>query len=107
MDPPPPSLPSTVEETLSRCPRSEPVALSSSNLTIITNYDKDIDIADGHAGTADINREYTSNDNPRFALHDSKGFEPGSSHHWEIVENFIRQRSKRNLPIEQRLHAVW
>ncbi|KAG5338323.1 hypothetical protein C0989_007561 [Termitomyces sp. Mn162] len=89
MDVPPVSLPSTVEETLSRCPRC------------------DIDIADGHAGTANIDREYTSDDNPRFALHDSKGFEPGSTDHWGIVQEFIRQRSKKGLSIEQRLHALW
>ncbi|KAG5351637.1 hypothetical protein C0989_005482 [Termitomyces sp. Mn162] len=66
-----------------------------------------IDIADGRAGTADIDREYTSKDNPRFLLHDSKGFEPGITNHWGIVEKFIRQRSKKGLPVEQRLHALW
>ncbi|KNZ71971.1 hypothetical protein J132_05247 [Termitomyces sp. J132] len=89
MEPLPPSLPSTVDETLARCPRHH------------------IDIADGRAGTADIDREYTSKDNPRFLLHDSKGFEPGITNHWGIVEKFIRQRSKKGLPVEQRLHALW
>ncbi|KAG6876265.1 hypothetical protein C0993_004623, partial [Termitomyces sp. T159_Od127] len=51
----------------------------------------DIDIAHSRVGMADIDREYTSDDNPRFALHDSKGFEPGFTDHWETVENFIRQ----------------
>ncbi|KAG6871991.1 hypothetical protein C0995_014090 [Termitomyces sp. Mi166 len=96
MQPPPPSLPSTIDETLSRCPRFR--------ILVVGN---DIDIADGRTGRADIDREYTSNDNPCFALHDSKGFEPGFAHHWAIVEEFIRRRSKKNLPIEQRLHALW
>ncbi|KAG6862106.1 hypothetical protein C0995_005916 [Termitomyces sp. Mi166 len=128
MDDPPASLPSTVEETLSHCPSlllqtgvgkssliasifnvSQEVSSSHesfSNLTM-TKRKQDIDIADGRAGAADINREYTSDDNPRFALHDSKGFEPGSTNNWGVVEEFIHQRSKKSLHIEQRLHALW
>ncbi|KAG5729609.1 hypothetical protein E4T56_gene18837, partial [Termitomyces sp. T112] len=114
MDVPPVSLPSTVEETLSHCPRfrilvvgNTGVGKSSLIASIFNVSQEDIDIADGHAGTANINREYTSDDNPRFALHDSKGFEPGSTDHWGIVQEFIRQRSKKGLSIEQRLHALW
>ncbi|KAG6867840.1 hypothetical protein C0993_010364 [Termitomyces sp. T159_Od127] len=94
LGPPPISLPSTVEETLSCCPRFRiltGVGKSSLIASIFNVSQEDIDIADGHAGIADINREYTSDDNPRFALHDSKGFEPGSSNHWGIVEDFIRK----------------
>ncbi|KAG6862104.1 hypothetical protein C0995_005914 [Termitomyces sp. Mi166 len=111
MDAPPPSLPSTVEETLSRCPRYEMWALGvnviqveqltilhlqtgvgkSSLIANIFNVNQeDIDIADGHAGTANIDREYAFDENPRFVLHDSRGFEPGSTNNWEIVEEFIQ-----------------
>ncbi|KAG5717305.1 hypothetical protein E4T56_gene2414, partial [Termitomyces sp. T112] len=114
MEPLPPSLPSTVDETLARCPRFRILVVGNTGVgksRLIANIfsidQEHIDIADGRAGTADIDREYTSKDNPRFLLHDSKGFEPGITNHWGIVEKFIRQRSKKGLPVEQRLHALW
>ncbi|KAG6871992.1 hypothetical protein C0995_014091 [Termitomyces sp. Mi166 len=108
-------LSSTVEGKLSRSgPRfrilvvgNTGVGKSSLVANILNVSQQDIDIADGRAGTADINREYTSNERPCFALHDSKGFGPGSADHWKVVEDFIRQKSKKSLPFEERLHALW
>ncbi|KAG6887576.1 hypothetical protein C0995_014274, partial [Termitomyces sp. Mi166 len=66
----------------------------------------DIDIADGRRGESNITREYTSGANPRFILHDSEGTEPGSTEKWELVENFIRNKSDERL-LKDRLHAIW
>ena len=67
--------------------------------------DLQIDIAHGRAGDANIKREYTSSANPRFILHDSKGFEAGSKVNWDTVEEFLQNRRQNDLP--GRIHAVW
>jgi len=58
------------------------------------------------AGMADINQEFTSNENPAFVLHDSMGFESGSKDSFEIVENFIKER-KNKPELSEQLHAIW
>ncbi|KAF5323213.1 hypothetical protein D9758_017318 [Tetrapyrgos nigripes] len=68
---------------------------------------EDIDIAHDRVGKADINREYTSPENPRFILHDSKGFEPGSENTWNIVEEFVRDRCRTERPLKDRVHTIW
>ncbi|KAF8814402.1 hypothetical protein BYT27DRAFT_6334268 [Phlegmacium glaucopus] len=78
----------------------------SSLIRCIFNLDSDkIDVAHGRVGTADINREYTSLANPRFILHDSKGFEPGDDGTWRIVEKFLKERQELDLP--NKIHALW
>src|SRR5882757_3695976 len=57
-------------------------------------------------GKADINKEFCPNDNVRFILHDSEGFEPGEDAKFNTVMNFIEDRIK--MPdISKRLHAIW
>ncbi|KAG6900657.1 hypothetical protein C0995_003400 [Termitomyces sp. Mi166 len=104
-------LPSTIEETLRCCPREREslphstlqksyvgyalqtgVGKSSLVANIFNIKKEDIDIAHDRAGKADINRGYTSQDNPRFILHDSQGFEPGNRDNWNAVEEFISYR---------------
>lgn len=68
---------------------------------------QDIDIAHNRVGKADIAFEYTSDANPRFILHDSQGFEPGSEEKWEVVEKFIRDKCDERLESKERLHAIW
>jgi hypothetical protein len=58
-------------------------------------------------GEANINAEYTSDENPFIVLHDSKGFEPGDIETFDIVSNFIRERRKEGLALKDQLHAVW
>jgi hypothetical protein len=55
---------------------------------------------------SDINTEIISGDNEQFVLHDSQGFEPGEDSNYEIVKNFIKNRSA--MPdIKDRIHAIW
>jgi len=58
-------------------------------------------------GEADIDKEFTSPENPFFVLHDSKGFEPGDTMTFDIVSSFIKRRRDESLPLKDRLHAVW
>ena len=66
-----------------------------------------IDIAHNRVGKANIAHAYTSDTNPRFILHDSQGFEPGSLETWEVVEKFIRDKCDERLEPKDRLHAIW
>jgi len=111
---PPDSLPSTVERTLAVCPKFRILVVGntgvgkSSLVSSVFNIGiKDIDIAHNRAGKANIAREYTSDTNARFILHDSQGFEPGSAENWEVVEKFIRDRCDERLEAKDRLHAIW
>ncbi|KAI0246579.1 hypothetical protein BJV78DRAFT_1286286 [Lactifluus subvellereus] len=58
-------------------------------------------------GEADIQQEFTSQDNPYFVLHDSKGFETGDLATFETVRQFIVGRSNEELELKEQLHALW
>jgi hypothetical protein len=58
-------------------------------------------------GEANIETEFTSNENPFLVLHDSKGFEPGDTGTFDIVSNFIKERRKEGLALKDQLHAIW
>ncbi len=57
-------------------------------------------------GKADIDVGFRHNDNDRFILHDSEGFEPGEDAKFNTVMDFIEERSKRP-DLSERLHAIW
>jgi hypothetical protein len=57
-------------------------------------------------GDADINTEFISEQNDKFVLHDSKGFEPGAEDNVKIVQDFI-QRRRSEPALKDQLHAVW
>ncbi|KAJ7926997.1 hypothetical protein B0H13DRAFT_1599025, partial [Mycena leptocephala] len=58
-------------------------------------------------GLPDINTEITSPQNPRFVLHDSQGFEPGSIETFERTKAFLESRSGNNVPVRHRIHVIW
>ena len=43
---------------------------------------------------------------PGYVFHDSRGFEAGSVEELNIVQEFIRQKS-RQIRLKARLHAIW
>ncbi|OJA14802.1 hypothetical protein AZE42_04189 [Rhizopogon vesiculosus] len=57
-------------------------------------------------GEVDIETEFISKQNDMFALHDSKGFEPGDEKNLEIVQQFIERRKDMGA-LKDKLHAVW
>ncbi|KAG1885421.1 hypothetical protein F4604DRAFT_1573546, partial [Suillus subluteus] len=62
--------------------------------------------SDDKLGEANIDIEFISNQNDRFVLHDSKGFEPGDEDNLKIVQDFIERR--KNMPmLKDQLYAVW
>ncbi|THV00235.1 hypothetical protein K435DRAFT_657580 [Dendrothele bispora CBS 962.96] len=107
----PSELPSKVQETLAVSPQFRILLTGAGKSTLVSkifNISKDdIDISHDRVGSADITREYTSDANPRFILHDSKGFESGSKNTWEIVESFIRDRCSTVRPLRERVHTIW
>ncbi|KAH8983752.1 hypothetical protein EDB92DRAFT_1889710 [Lactarius akahatsu] len=105
---PPDSLPPTVEGTLAVCPKFRILVVGNVGpLFNSTGRVADIDIAHDRVEKADIAHEYTSDTNPRFILHDSQGFEPGSLEQWEVMEAFIRDKCDERLEPKDRLHAIW
>jgi hypothetical protein len=57
-------------------------------------------------GEADIDKEFSSEQNKFFFLHDSKGFEPGDTTTFDIVTKFILERCEKE-ELKDRLHAIW
>ena len=55
---------------------------------------------------ADITKGMISDQNNRFILHDSKGFEYGEVDNLDVVTKFIKER-RDHQDIKERLHAVW
>ncbi|KXN81010.1 hypothetical protein AN958_06472 [Leucoagaricus sp. SymC.cos] len=110
----PEGLPSQTDQTLSECPRFRIILIGnvsgvgkSSLVRYIFNVDpKKIDVAHDRAGDADIERGYESYENPRFILHDSKGFQEGLKTTWEDVERFLRKR-QAHTELSRRIHAIW
>jgi hypothetical protein len=63
-------------------------------------------VAHDGPGKANIDVGLYSNDNDRFILHDSEGFEPGEDAKLNTVKRFIENRSKTSQ-LKERLHAIW
>jgi len=63
-------------------------------------------VEDSRPGEADIEKEFTSQENKLFVLHDSEGFEPGNEKTFSTVDGFIRRRREASL-VKDQLHAVW
>jgi hypothetical protein len=69
----------------------------------IVSFDQEVSQYD--PGRADIDREFTSDANKLFVLHDSKGFEPGDEVNFGIVRRFVEERNSESLDLKDRLHG--
>ncbi|KAJ7112320.1 hypothetical protein C8R44DRAFT_798337 [Mycena epipterygia] len=103
---------STVEEILRECERFRIVSVGragsgkSSLINCVFNVN-DAKVSHFAPGEADIYSEISSETNPRFVLHDSKGFEPADMDTFKVVRDFIIAKSDTQLKLRDRLHAVW
>ncbi|THU79565.1 hypothetical protein K435DRAFT_768657 [Dendrothele bispora CBS 962.96] len=109
-----PNLPSRVEETLAKCPQFRILLTGIGKSSLISSVfntkkcvSRKLSIAHDRVGEANIYHGHTFPSNPRFILHDSKGFEPGSEGTWDIVEKFIRDKSSTERSLKDRLHTIW
>ncbi|KIJ61905.1 hypothetical protein HYDPIDRAFT_67984, partial [Hydnomerulius pinastri MD-312] len=66
---------------------------------------KGVEISGYGAGKATIEKEFKSDQNGRFVLHDSQGFEPGETKNWDTVKTFIQERDKQP-ELKDKLHAI-
>ncbi|KAH8822437.1 hypothetical protein DL96DRAFT_351282 [Flagelloscypha sp. PMI_526] len=57
-------------------------------------------------GESDINQEITSDTNPYFVIHDSKGYEAGDTSIFDELVTFIDDRVKR-IELSEKIHMVW
>jgi len=93
------------------CPRFRVLIVGKSGVgkSSLTNHIFKIDsahVSDYKRGIATIDDEFTSPLNRRFVLHDSQGYEPGETKHFDILRNFIDDRMRRP-DVGERLHAIW
>ncbi|KAJ7266076.1 hypothetical protein C8J57DRAFT_1229483 [Mycena rebaudengoi] len=70
-------------------------------------WNRDQKVSDFETGDANIHQEITSETNPLFVLHDSKGFEPTDLSTFNVVHDFLLEKSNDDLELKDRLHAVW
>jgi hypothetical protein len=63
--------------------------------------------SDRHAGKHDVTVEIKSDLNDRLILHDSEGFGFGEINTLRTVQDFIKKRSSKSIPLNDRLHAIW
>ncbi|KAI6019023.1 hypothetical protein BKA83DRAFT_4312134 [Pisolithus microcarpus] len=99
--------PST-EELLNDCPRFRILVIGQSGVGKSTLINKafgidQVSAASLEPGEADI---MTSQQNDRFALHDSNGFQPADDVNCDAVKLFLKDRKKREH-VKEQLHAVW
>jgi len=101
----------TTEDIIQECNRFRILAIGKSGAGKSSLINRvfginSTNVSHGSAGESDIDKEFSSDQNPRFVLHDSQGFEPGEINNFGIVKDFINRRSNAER-LEDRLHAIW
>ncbi|KAG1858794.1 hypothetical protein DFJ58DRAFT_781762 [Suillus subalutaceus] len=106
-----PELQPTTDEIIRICPRFRILVIGKTGVgkSSLINHAFGVEKAltsDDKPGGANIDTEFISNQNDKFVLHDSKGFEPGDEDNLKIVQDFIERR--KNMPaLKDQLYAVW
>ncbi|KAF7373750.1 hypothetical protein MSAN_00586500 [Mycena sanguinolenta] len=103
------STEATISEILATCEKFRIVSSGAGKSQLINHVFQvnDAKVSDDRPGDAEIEKPITSQQNTRFVLHDSRGFEPANLETFNIVRDFIEQKSDRNLELRDRVHAVW
>ncbi|KAJ7250610.1 hypothetical protein C8J57DRAFT_677312 [Mycena rebaudengoi] len=103
----------TIEDILQLCPRFRILVVGKSGVgkTSLLMQAFGVDAAkvshqDYYAGVSDINTEIIWEENPRFVLHDSPGFEPGEIANFEKAKRFLQSRGAQ-VDLKDRVHAIW
>ncbi|KAI6019513.1 hypothetical protein BKA83DRAFT_4495533 [Pisolithus microcarpus] len=103
------SLSPTTKALLDQCPRFRILVIGQCGVGKSTLIQRAFGIeqaVDLEPGQANIEKELMSQENDRFVLHDSKGFEPADNVNCDAVKSFITDRKKREQ-VKDQLHAVW
>ncbi|KAJ7803657.1 hypothetical protein B0H14DRAFT_1634295 [Mycena olivaceomarginata] len=101
----------TTEEILEECPRFRILVVGRSGVgksSLINHvFGVDLAIVSHHIrGECNIKQEITSEQNPRFVLHDSMGFEPGQTQTYDNAKAFLESRGE-GAALNNRIHAIW
>ncbi|KAJ7212647.1 hypothetical protein GGX14DRAFT_446771 [Mycena pura] len=105
-------LPLVTDEILRQCPRFRVLVVGKSGVgkSSLISHAFGVDtksVSHGERGICDINHEIVSQQNPRFVLHDSMGFEPGEMENFEKAKIFLKSRSGESVLLKDRVHVIW
>ncbi|KAG1792038.1 uncharacterized protein HD556DRAFT_1444824 [Suillus plorans] len=103
-------LQSTSSSILEICPRFRLLVIGKTGVgkssLIQQAFKINEHISEHKRGEADIEREFIAEENERFVLHDSQGFEAGDSMIFKTAKDFIDRRRKEPK-LQDKIHAVW